>query len=144
MLANGEGPNLILPKFAHILFTFFSHQLFFSCFPFTKWQDNRNSSSGLSEGWPRLLNRGDRLTEVKITVIKGSNFRDFDNWPLNTGPLNTSSTELLWILYLVQLLKNSPNLYWTNHNLWKQMRRICICRWINSLHVSRIPLNTAP
>ena len=75
----------------------------FEWFPFTKWlfntgQDNRNSSSGLSKGWPRPLNRGDRLIEVKITVIKGSNFRDFDNWPLNrgwplnTGPLNTGST----------------------------------------------------
>ena len=32
----------------------------------------------LTEGWPRSLNRGDRLMEVKFTVNKGSNFRDFD------------------------------------------------------------------
>ena len=43
----------------------------------------------------------DRLIEVKITVIKGSNFRDFDNWPLNrrwplnTGLLNTGSTVVI-------------------------------------------------
>ena len=56
-------------------------------FPFTKWpgQDNRNSSLGLSKGWPRPLNRGDRFVEVKITIIKGHNIRDFDNWPLNGG-----------------------------------------------------------
>ena len=71
--------------------------------PQRKWhpfhiQDKRNSSLGLSIGWPRPLNRGDRLIQVSITVIKGRNFRDFDNWPLNRGwplntvPLNTGST----------------------------------------------------
>ena len=57
---------------------------------------------GISFGWPRPLNRGDRLKQVRITVIKESNFRDFDNWPLNRGwplntvPLNTGSTVCLF------------------------------------------------
>ena len=56
----------------------------FEWFSFTKWpfktgQDNRNSLLGLSKGGLRPLNRGDRLIEVKITIIKGHNFRDFDN-----------------------------------------------------------------
>ena len=39
----------------------------------------------------------DRLIHVKITVIKGSNFRDYDNWPFNRGwPLTTGSTVLLF------------------------------------------------
>ena len=50
----------------------------------------------LVKGWPQPLNRGDHLIEVKITVIKGSNFQDFDNWPLNRGwPLNTGSIVFL-------------------------------------------------
>jgi len=35
--------------------------------------------------WPQPLNRGDRLKDVKITVIKGSKFWDFENWLLNGG-----------------------------------------------------------
>ena len=31
--------------------------------------------------------KGDRLIEVKITVIKGKQIWDFDNRPLNTGCL---------------------------------------------------------
>ena len=56
-------------------------------------------SSLPSKGWPRPFDKGDRLIEVKITVIKGSNFRDFDNWPLNRGwPLNTGST-VFWMAH---------------------------------------------
>ena len=33
--------------------------------------NNTNRPFGLSKGWPRPLNRGDRLIGVKITVIKG-------------------------------------------------------------------------
>ena len=79
----------------------------FEWFPFRKWpfktgQDNRNSLLGLSKGCPRPLNRGDRLIEEKITIIKGHNFRDFDNWPLNGGwplytvPLNTGFTVIFF------------------------------------------------
>ena len=46
---------------------------------FNTGQDNRNSLLGLSKGWPQLFNRGDYLIEVKITLIKGNNFLDFDN-----------------------------------------------------------------
>ena len=90
-----------------VLFVLVWTTVVFEWFPFTKWpfntgQDNRNSSSGLTKGWPRPLNRGDRLIEVKITVINGSNFRDFDNWPLNrgwplnAGPLNTGPLNTGW------------------------------------------------
>ena len=39
------------------------------------------------------------LIEVKITVIVGNKFQDFDNRPLNTVPLNTGST-------VIGILKN--------------------------------------
>ena len=40
--------------------------------------------------WVRPLHRGDRVIEVKISVFKGKELRDFDNWPQNTvWPLNT-------------------------------------------------------
>ena len=46
-------------------------ELVFEWFPFTS-QGKRNSTLG-------LVFMGDCLKEVKITVIKGNNFRDFDN-----------------------------------------------------------------
>ena len=90
-----------------VLFVIVWTTVLFEWFPFTKWpfntgQDNRNSSSGLSKGWPRPLNRGDCLIEVKIAVIKGSNFRGFDNWPLNRGwPLNTGPLIQVRLYFLV-------------------------------------------
>ena len=113
-----------------VLFVLVWTTVVFDLFPFTKWplntgQDNRNSSSGLSKGWPRPLNRGDRLIEVKITVIKGSNFRDFDNWPLNrgwplnTGPLNTGSTVVSCFGSLLGL----KNIYFVASLAYKFYRR---------------------
>ena len=63
-------------------------------------EDNENIPLGLNKWWLRPLSRGDCLTEVKITVIKGKQIWDFDNGPLNTGRplitvlLNTGSTVL--------------------------------------------------
>ena len=51
--------------------------------------------------WDFVKGDHDRLIEVKITVIKGKQNRDFDYWPLNIGwplnmvPLNTDSTVYL-------------------------------------------------
>ena len=51
--------------------------------------------------WDFVKGDHDRLIEVKITVIKGKQNRDFDYWPLNIGwplnmvPLNTDSTVIL-------------------------------------------------
>ena len=42
-------------------------------------EDNRNGSFGFSKGRLRVLNRGDRLIEVKLTISKEDNFWDFDN-----------------------------------------------------------------
>ena len=80
---------------------------------FNTGQDNKNSLLGLSKGWCQPLNKGDSLIEVRITVIKGSNFQNFDNWPLyrgwpltcNAGPLNrqlqkherTGTSFLYWL-----------------------------------------------
>ena len=51
--------------------------------------------------WDFVKGDHDRFIEVKITVIKGKQNRDFDYWPLNIGwplnmvPLNTDSTVYL-------------------------------------------------
>ena len=45
----------------------------------------------VAQGWPRPLNRGGRLIQVTNTAKN----RDFENWPLNTGPLYTGSTVVL-------------------------------------------------
>ena len=47
-----------------------------------------NRPLGISQG----ILRGDRVIEVKITVIEGDKFRVSDNRPLITVPLHTGST----------------------------------------------------
>ena len=92
--------SVVAPWVLHFLKLY--EQVIDIVWPFNTGQDNRNSSLGLSKGWPRPLNRGDRLIEVKIKVNRENNFLDFDNWPLNrgwllnTGPLNTGLTVIKW------------------------------------------------
>ena len=68
--------------------------------PFNTGGGQWNMPLGFNKWWLRPLSRGDRLREVKITVIKGKQIWNFDNWPLNAGrplitvPLNTGSTVL--------------------------------------------------
>lgn len=72
----------------------------FNCFNFF-WRDHVIQAKTV-ETARRNLVKGDcdRSIEVKITVIKGSIFRFFDNWPLYRGwplytrPLNTGSIVL--------------------------------------------------
>ena len=40
-------------------------------------EDNKNRPLRLSKGWPQPLNKGDRLVEVKITVIEEKQISDF-------------------------------------------------------------------
>ena len=55
--------------------------------------DHTNRLLGLSKGSPHLPERGDRLIEVNITMVKGKQIWDFDKPMLkiaDTGsPLNT-------------------------------------------------------
>ena len=62
----------------------------FEWFPFTS---DRLIQVKTTETARQDLVKGDRdrLIEAKITVIKGSSFRDFDNWPLRTfAPIATA------------------------------------------------------
>ena len=64
----------------------------------------KNCSQFCLNGWdgrwvqtgPQDLVKDDHncLVEVKIKETKGKRMQDFDNWPLNTMPLNTGSTVL--------------------------------------------------
>lgn len=47
-------------------------------------EDKTDWPLGLNQRRPGPLNRGDRLIEAKIKVIKGEKTRDFDNRPLTT------------------------------------------------------------
>ena len=44
--------------------------------------------------WDLVKDDHNCLVEVKIKETKGKQMQDFDNWPLNTMPLNTGSTVL--------------------------------------------------
>ena len=58
----------------------------------------KKDKHGTATGWPRSLNRGGRLIQVRNTAFVSAKNRDFKDWPLNrgwplnTGPLNTGST----------------------------------------------------
>ena len=52
----------------------------------------KKDKHGTAKGWPRPLNRGDPLIKVTITTFVWAKIRNFENWPLNTGPLYTGST----------------------------------------------------
>lgn len=65
----------------------------------TRTKDDTNRPMGLTQRWSRLLNRGKRPIEVKITVIeRGKQIRDFENRPLNTGwpPYTGSTVSFSW------------------------------------------------
>lgn len=47
-------------------------------------EDKTERPLGLNQRRPGPLNRGDRLMEAKIKMIKGEKTRDFDNRPLTT------------------------------------------------------------
>ena len=55
----------------------------------------KKDKHGTATGWPWPLNRGGRLIQVTNTAFVGANNRDFENWPLNTGPLYAGSTVLV-------------------------------------------------
>ena len=58
-------------------------------------KDNINRPEGLAHWWPRPLNRGDRLTEVKTKVTRMKKLRPLKTDPFNTVPLSTGSTVLM-------------------------------------------------
>ena len=71
-----------------------------------KFTVNEGSDFRDFDRWP--LNRGDRLMAVKFTVNKGSDFQDFDRWPLNRV---TAYTGLDYTFCLHSTLTSSPVKY---------------------------------
>ena len=92
-------------------------------------KDNTKRLLGLSKGW---LNGGDRAIEVKITVIKGKQIRDFDNrrsfntgWPLIKVPLNTGRLYLKTLYW--KLLSYHPLKWYRMQKGTRRQRSSAFC-----------------
>ena len=92
-------------------------------------EDNTKRLLGLSKGW---LNGGDRAIEVKITVIKGKQIRDFDNrrsfntgWPLIKVPLNTGRLYLKTLYW--KLLSYHPLKWYRMQKGTRRQRSSAFC-----------------
>ena len=70
----------------------------FKCGRLIQVKITKTDKHGTAKGWPRPLNRGDRLIQVANTKFIWAKIRDYENWPLNrdwslnTGSLYTGST----------------------------------------------------